>query len=281
MSVSAVAKILAKPTEVMGLGSRSPFLRRVNRFWPIGLAMTALLCAANAMGHEPVPSAPQNPFPADAGPETAVVMKKAPVGFQLYYQDLGAFVSQQGETKDRFMARVGAFLAYYTKVRGWEACGMVQPAESGDGWAVRLVTNGSQLGCARIQFDMPGYLASEESIHSHPSAGSAKVSRQDNLLQPKLMCGAYVNKIPHEFSKLDLANGAGYLVTPEKLFRGAQLLFQDGGDVVVVAKLDTAPARPDDASYGIPVAEKGMVLVPLDKVPKVETKVAGRTCKVS
>jgi len=59
------------------------------------------------------------------------------------------------------------------------------------------------------------------------------------------------------------------------------LLFQDGGEAMLIAELETSPARPDDASFGIPVSEQGVVLVPLDQIPKNEYKVAGRSCKIS
>lgn len=278
MSVSSVESILTQPSEVIGVGSRSPFKRKVNRFWPVGLALSALLFASSASAHEVV--APVT-APFDSQPVETVVMDKTQAAFQMYYQDLGAFVSTSGETKEAFMTRVGRFLAYYTKVRGWEACGMIQEKDEGEGWRVRLITNGSQLGCARIQFDTPGYVSTDQSIHSHPNEGSARVSRQDNLLQPQLMCGAYFNKRPHDFSDIDRRSGAGYLVAPARLFAGPKLLFQDGGEAMLVSQLDTSPSRPDDTSFGVPVSQKGVVLVPLEKIPKVEYKVAGRSCRVS
>jgi hypothetical protein len=279
MSLSKIRSILSSPNEVIGVGERSPFKRKVNRFWPVGLALSAVLFASSASAHD-VPLPVDNPFPAGQNVET-VEMAKAPAGFQMYYQDLGSFVSHPGESKEKFMARVGSFLAYYTKVQGWEACGMVQESNAGDGWRVRLITNGSQLGCARIHFDTPGYTSTDESIHSHPSDGTAKVSRQDNLLQPYLMCGAYVRKQAHDFSEIDRRAGSGYLVTPAKMLTGPRLLFQDGGEAMLIAELETSPARPDDASFGIPVSEQGVVLVPLDQIPKNEYKVAGRSCKIS
>lgn len=292
MSLASVRSILKSPVEVIGVGERSPFKRKVNRLWPVGLALSALLFASASSAHELTPP-PATPFlvsPVVSPLEGLAVedqapaglqMFKAPAGFQMYYQDLGAFVSRPEETKQSFMARVGTYLAYYTKVQGWEACGMVQQAENGDGWRVRLITNGSQLGCARIQFDTEGYVSTNESIHSHPTEGSAQVSRQDNLLQPSLMCGAYFRKQPHDFSDIDRRAGAGYLVTPAKMFSGAKLLYQNGGEALVVTTLGNAPGRPDDASVGIPVSEKGVVLVPLQEAPRNEYKVAGKTCKFS
>jgi len=50
---------------------------------------------------------------------------------------------------------------------------------------------------------------------------------------------------------------------------------------MLVTKVETSPARPDDASFGIPLSEKGVMYVPLEKVPQTEMKVAGRTCRVS
>jgi len=130
--------------------------------------------SASADAHDIAPKG-VNPFVGGQTVETTVVMDKARAGFQMYYQDLGAFISQPGETKEAFMGRVASFLAYYTKVKGWEACGMVQEAHNGQGWGVRLITNGSQLGCARIQFEMAGSTSTDESIHSHPTEGSAQV----------------------------------------------------------------------------------------------------------
>lgn len=289
MPTASVQSILNSPAEVIGVGQRSPFKRKVNRFWPVGLALSALLFASASSAHElgaqhqgafistPVVESMVSGEQAPAG----LQMFNAPAGFQMYYQDLGAFVSRPEETKEKFMARVGTFLAYYTKMQGWEACGMVQQSKDGDGWRVRLITNGSQLGCARIQFDTEGYVSTDESIHSHPTEGSAQVSRQDNLLQPSLMCGAYFRKQPHDFSDIDRRAGAGYLVTPAKLFSGPRLLYQNGAEAMVVTTLETTPTRPDDASFGIPVSEKGVVLVPLKEAPRNEYKVAGKTCKFS
>lgn len=341
MSQDAVREILSKPVEVIGSGSRSPFRRKVNAFWPAGLALSALLFAAahHAPSVEAMPTAPVAqavavalqeapavgpakvtrghghgehghadhapadpvPFPAAPAPApgglavSAVDVSVLPLvaktdatlaaasdtgRFQLYYQRLGAFVSQPGETQDRFMTRVGSFLAYYTQSTGWEACGLIQEKQDGEGWAVRLITNGSQIGCAQIKFDVPGYVNTDLGIHSHPAKHSVRVSLQDQRLASGPMCGSHRRVFPNAFSERDYHNGAGYLVIPEGFARPARLLFQQGkGTEAVVADLDGPPASPDAVATGVPVEQKNVDYVQLDEVVRKDVAFGARNCK--
>lgn len=295
MSLDAVNAILSSPVEVIGSGSRNPNHRKVNRFWPAGIAMAALLFSANAMahpGHAPVPSqAPQVEAAQDEGRAPLVDLETVTVNpdpeevgrFQVYYQKLGAFESQAGETKERFMSRVGTFLAYYTKNTGWEACGMIQQADNGEGWAVRLITNGSQIGCAQIKFDTPGYTNTDESIHSHPAQGSLQVSLQDQRIRGDVGCGSHVRVQPYDFSPQDYKVGAGYLVVPAGMFSGPKLLYQDGvGTSQHVATLSkTEVAQPDTPVFGETetLADRRAQLVAMNEVVREKVTVGIKTCK--
>lgn len=302
MSLDAVKAILSSPVEAIGSGSRNPLHRKVNRFWPVGIAMAAVLFSANAMAH---PGYAQETAPA-ATIQTTVQDEAAPVAqgdltapvvdmeamtvnpdpeevgrFQVYYQKLGAFESRTGETKERFMARVGTFLAYYTNNTGWEACGMVQEADNGDGWAVRLITNGSQIGCAQIKFDTPGYTNTNESIHSHPGEGSLRVSLQDQRIRGDVGCGTYVRVQPYDFSPQDYKVGAGYLVVPAGMFSGPKLLYQNGvGTSQHVDTLSrTEVAQPDTPVFGETLADRRAELVAMNEVVSEKVTVGIKTCK--
>ena len=286
MSHDAVKAILSNPVEVIGSGARNPFKRKVNGFWPMGLALAAVLFSANAAAHgpehEPPVASPE--VAAQVVDMAAVTVTPEPEDhprFQLYYQKLGAFVSQPGEPKERFMARVGTFLAYYTKTTGWEACGMVQQTEDGQGWAVRLITNGSQIGCAQIQFETPGYVNTDEGIHSHPAKNSVRVSLQDQRLRGGFGCGTHIRVSPYTFSTQDYHVGPGYLVVPAGFAASPKLLFQNGrGTEETIASLDERQIpSPDSGAYGAPVEQKNAQLVAMTNVVKEEVTVGVRTCK--
>lgn len=285
MSLERVRQILSNPVEVVGSGSRSPLKRKVNRWWPVGLAVAAVMFSANAAAHDNHGlQANQNNPPTvervvDLQPVQAVTPAPEKGRFQLYYHTLGAFVSRDGENKEQFMARVGGFLAAYTSNTGWEACGMIQQAEKGEGWAVRLITNGSQIGCAQIEFDTPGYVNTEEGIHSHPEQQSLRISVQDQRLLG-ISCGDYRTVNPQNFSPRDFANGSGYLVVPKTMFKSPRLVFQNGrGTEQVVATLNGQAEAPNSNVYGEPLEQKNLQLVEIAEVVSEKVQFGVRTCK--
>ena len=200
--------------------------------------------------------------------------------FELAHQELGAFVSTPTETRDQFMARVGVFLAQYTKATGWEACGMLQQAQDGSGWGINLTTNGSQVACVQTHYELPGYTPTGEGIHSHPASHSVRLSRQDARLG-RGMCGSHLGVSPFSFSGPDYAAGPGWLVTPAEPLRSAKLLYQSGkGTETTVTTLDLSVAvRPDRGPLpGWQVVQTGVSLVASPMV-REDVKWGRRTCK--
>ena len=299
MSNEVVRTILANPAETIGMGNRIAQERKVSRLWPLGLGLAAMLFAGTAMGHGGDSPHKKGEMPADVAetvtrdsqaansPETGwaeapeASAPTSPRHFQLYYQKLGAFVSRPEETRDRFMTRVGNFLAHYTQSTGWEACGMIQEADDGKGWAVRLITNGSQIGCAQIHFDTPGYTSIDDSIHSHPAETRLNLSQQDSRLRNRGICGQRVSVSPYGFSDIDYSVGNGYLVVPKGGFRKAHLLHQTGvgTDRMVSSLRDDVIVIPDSGEYGTAVPQKDVDLINLTKVEPEEIKFGNRTCK--
>lgn len=263
MPLKQVESILKAPHRLLGVGPRALTERKVSKLWPaclltLGLLVSSLGITPSAQAHELQTSS----FSSDSVSTSKRV-------FQLYYEDLGAFVSAPAETKEGFMLRVGSFLAHYTLKTGWEACGMVQESIEGKAWTVRLVTNGSQMGCARVAFEQDGFVPLDESIHSHPAGPRLTATAQDQRLHPNLSCGERYTVSSHVFSARDFSLGAGYLVIPAKLFSSAQLLHQTNGKASKVGKLSENIARPDIAYAGKPLSQEGVVLVPLSKAAEV------------
>ncbi len=278
--------ILTNPQEVVGHGSKAFTRRRVSRFWPAGLAMAAVLFAGAAAAHGPADLTTHSTLPTAPLIESVTPLKAQetdatePAAFQVFYQRLGTFISQPGENKNRFLTRVGNFLATYTKNHGWEACGMIEQAKQGEGWVVNLITNGSQIGCMQIEFDTPGFESTPESIHSHPDKYTLQVSQQDIRFQPGWQCGDRVATSPHDFSERDRHNGAGYLVVPSRMMNKPRLLFQDGGEAQEIAKLsDNHAVAPNQPLTGLALAKKGLVMVPLDKVEGQYVSNSPRRCR--
>jgi hypothetical protein len=132
----------------------------------------------------------------------------------LAYVDLGVIDSTPGEAKADYMLRVATVLDQFTTVSGHEACGVIMQRTDDSGWRVRLTTNRSQLGCVRMLFDEPGYVFTDETIHSHPNprwSSSLHANAQDSRLRG-FGCGDRILVHDEDFSPGDLANGPGYLV---------------------------------------------------------------------
>ena len=138
--------------------------------------------------------------------------------------ELAVVVSAPGESREATLARAAGLARSYTASEGFEACALV--CENGQGGtALRLTTNHSQLAC-RTQRDATGcpagFSPTQETLHSHPHTDTVWVNPVDAALLG-LQRGRRVEVMPHDFSRRDRANGAGYLVTE------TALLYQDGG----------------------------------------------------
>lgn len=200
--------------------------------------------------------------------------------FELVYQAGGAFVSTPQEDKHQFLTRVGSYMASYTRYTGWEACGQIMARTDGPGWAVNILTNGSQVACAQVTYAMDGYEDSGEGIHSHPARNSVRLSVQDVRMRGSNICGSHIRVFPQAFSEPDYAVGPGYLVTPADGFTRAKLMYQAGkGTETRVATLsDKNVGAPDSTLLGQPVVGEGLMLV-ASAMGREEIQWGRRTCK--
>lgn len=223
----------------------------------LGLALAVL--ATPTLAHEPASDKPT---------------------FELVYQAVGAFVSTPGEDKPQFLARVGNYLAAYTRHSGWEACGQIMERTDGQGWAVNILTNGSQVACAQVTYAMEGYVDSGEGIHSHPARNSVRLTLQDVRMRAHNLCGNHIRVQPQGFSETDYAVGPGYLVTPGDGFTRPKLMYQAGkGTETRVATLDEKDAgAPDRAIVGKPIVGQGLTLV-ASELGREDVQWGQRTCK--
>lgn len=180
----------------------------------------------------------------------------------LPFVELGALDSRPGEGKDQFMLRVGKVLDTFTSLTRHEACSAVMENEDGNAWRVRLITNRSQVACARIIFEENGFAPTAETIHSHPrprkfeGVVAIRANRMDQLIAGKF-CGNRFNLDDARFSDGDLKNGPGYLVA-----RG-QLLYRDGtspGFSVVgsVDALEEVSQLVVGGAVGLPYTQEGL-----------------------
>lgn len=183
-----------------------------------------------------------------AGAETTSTA--ASTAITLFYKELGAFVSTAGETKEAFVYRVARFASSYTFQTNWEVCGRIHERNDGNGWAVNITTNGSQMACVEMTYEIDGYTASKDSIHTHPTSPSVLLSRQDIHLGANGICGDRRRVISHTFSRNDYAAGAGYLVAPRG-GRKFRLMYQNGvGTAVNIGNLVADMSAPDQTVVG-------------------------------
>ena len=150
---------------------------------------------------------------------------------------------------------------------------MIQQSEDGQKWTVRLVTNGAQMGCAKMVFKREGFPVLAESIHSHPAAVRLTVSAQDAHLLAGIACGERLAVMPYWFSDKDAALGPGYLVIPARKQAPPRLLYQAGPKAkeIHVGDLDGELPVPDDTDSGNPVGQSGVVFAPLAKATELPT----------
>lgn len=146
---------------------------------------------------------------------------------------VGVWTSRPGETKDAFMRRVSVPLYAFTATTGVEACGWLSKERGGERFRVRVLTNGSQMGCALVGFEDPDFEPIGQTIHTHPASNIVTPNAQDVALFPSRGMG-HTSRDRRQleggnFSDLDYSVGPGYVVTPGiQLFGKPHLLFQNG-----------------------------------------------------
>lgn len=153
---------------------------------------------------------------------------------QAPFVELGVLDSFTNESKDDFLMRVARSLDDFTTKTKHEACGAIMSTPDQSKWRVRLITNRSHVGCVRAIFSEPGFLATNETIHSHPQHSSWQsifANKADNRLRG-FSCQQKIVLDDKTFSPGDLTNGPGYLVA-----RG-RLLYQSNGEVKVIGSVD-------------------------------------------
>lgn len=145
---------------------------------------------------------------------------------------VGVWTSQASESKDDFVRRVGATLTAYTKANKIEVCGHLMKSRHGEGWRLAMTTSRSHLGCIAVSMDDPDYMATPETVHTHPYIGSVHPSVEDVAIMPGRgfsVGGMRQYFQPEDFSNQDYASGPGYVIVPPTgPFGRAHVLHQTG-----------------------------------------------------
>jgi len=133
---------------------------------------------------------------------------------------LATLESHPGEGKDAFLLRVAQYMGSYTYAKQVEVCGMIWVRPTGDAWAVPLGTLRSHVHCTTpdpIPPDLTGqgWLATGESIHSHPRAPRVVISALDAALGADNEGDVLMVDV-RQFSPDDLKH-PGYLVAGRRL----------------------------------------------------------------
>lgn len=84
------------------------------------------------------------------------------------FKDLGVYYSRPHEDLPNFMKRLGRVIQDYTDTTGHEVCGMI--SQKNDQFAVRLSSDGVQLGCSLDKQEVvEGFAKTGVYVHSHPT----------------------------------------------------------------------------------------------------------------
>lgn len=175
---------------------------------------------------------------------------------------VGVWTSLAGESKDAFVQRVGASLTAYTREHGVEVCGRLMKARAGTGWRLPVTTSDSHFGCLFVALDDFDYVATDETVHTHPYIGSAHPSVQDVALFPghgMAVGGMRQYLQPENFSAQDISAGPGYVIVPPSgPFGRAKVLYQHGpGTVRQVGSVDRDQVQPDSVDRWTAMVESG------------------------
>lgn len=193
---------------------------RLSCIFPVGnkpwkrRAAAALFGMALIMGAADATHANEIKAPAMAG---ADYMTPEDANKYTPFVDLGVMDSQANEDLDQFVMRLSHYIDAFTRITQHEACGVIQERTDGQGWRVRVITNRSQIACARVHFEEPGYRATDETIHSHPANKSYLHANARDTALRGFRCGSTIFIHPHVFSDGDYANSGGYLVVEGKV----------------------------------------------------------------
>lgn len=162
---------------------------------------------------------------------------------------VGEFVSHPGEPLEDWLIRIAPEAMRYTLEHGHEVCGVVGQDETGEQFALRLVSSRGALTCATTRSNQAeGFRPLRATFHTHPSAARVLPTQADVEhfhKHPSSSGRAVLRQRPERvggksgqpFSDADYSAGPGYLVSHGALF------FQSGrGTEREVGKLPEALA---------------------------------------
>ena len=138
-------------------------------------------------------------------------------------------LSEPGESKDAFVMRLAQWFRNFTVTSGYEACGTLASASDGR-FGIVITTSHSQVGCAVAKLVPDGFVATDETVHSHPvqrrltASGNDRAFAQAASNSSRRVARQFrVSGNPERFSRADFAAGPGYLVTATRVMhqRGA------------------------------------------------------------
>lgn len=234
-------KALGNAHTAVAVGPRSWSARLVSSVGALALATALLVAPSGAQAHDH--DASQIP---SIVPELSSITQEpinwttpAQAAINLPFVELGAMDSRPGENKEAFLLRVGKVLDTFTTMTRHEACSAIMENADQNAWRVRLITNRSQMACARIIFEENGFSPTAETIHSHPRPKrfEGTISLRANQMDQRIagrFCGNRFSLDDAGFSDGDKKNGPGYLVARGKL------LYRDGtgADARIVGDID-------------------------------------------
>ena len=136
-------------------------------------------------------------------------------GEKMTLQEIGVMRSQPSENKEAFVMRAGTFMDGWTKKNGQEVCSIIY--RKGEQFAVVPTTSHSQIGCLMPERAPEGFVATRESIHSHPLVDRQTMTKADTMFNRgtgdyHANRGEVRDYAPERFSETDIETGAGYLV---------------------------------------------------------------------
>lgn len=136
-------------------------------------------------------------------------------GEKMTLKEVGVMRSQPNEDKDTFMIRVGTFMNGWTEKNRMEICSVIY--QKGNQYAVVPTTSHSQIGCLMPERAPEGFVATRESIHSHPLVDRQTMTKADTMFNRgtgdyHANRGEVRDYAPERFSETDIETGAGYLV---------------------------------------------------------------------
>ena len=145
------------------------------------------------------------------------------VAGELPYEHLFTEVSQPGESRDDFAARIAPQLRAYSDETGFEACGVI--ATDGERFGAVIGTSKSHIGCANYHGKVPEGMRSDNvTIHSHGGDRSFGVNKADRRFLGERLPShvrSIHGQVLDQFSALDYAE-PGSLATP------SGIIYQDG-----------------------------------------------------